>query len=129
MEIILFTPPEIMSGIKKQKKILVVEDEKALARALGLKLESAGFEVKSAFNGQEAVEILKKETFDAMVLDLVMPQMDGFVVLRKLKDDGIKLPIIAASNLAQKEDIERAKALGVEHYYIKSNPRVEKNWD
>lgn len=105
----------------KQKKILIVEDEKPLARALGLKLESAGFLTQTATNGSEALTILKKEAFDAMILDMVMPQMDGFTLLKELKENHIKLGIIAASNLAQKEDIERAKNLGASEYFIKSN--------
>lgn len=103
------------------KKILIVEDEKPLARALSLKLQSTGFMVTTAFNGVEAIDVLGKDHFDLMILDLIMPRMDGFAVLKKLKEKQIKLPIIVSSNLAQAEDIERAKALGAEHYFIKSN--------
>ena len=110
-----------MAEDKNKKRILIVEDEKPLARALGLKLENSGFTVVSVYNGNDAVEILKKEKFDVMILDLIMPLMDGFAVLKELKDLKIKLPIIAASNLAQKEDVERAKTLGANYYFVKSN--------
>jgi len=106
---------------KKQPKILIVEDEKPLSRAMKLKLENSGFLVEVATNGQEAIDLVKKDQFDAMILDLVMPIMDGFAVLEELKKNKIKLPIIAASNLAQREDIDRAKALGADSYFIKSN--------
>ena len=66
------------------KKILIIEDEKPMARALELKLAHAGFEVKAVFNGEEGVELLQKETYALILLDLVMPKIDGFKVLETL---------------------------------------------
>ncbi len=66
---------------KQVKRILVVEDEKPMSRALELKLTHVGFEVKTASNGEEALEILNKEKFDLIFLDLVMPKMNGFETL------------------------------------------------
>ena|SRR5579883_722409 len=106
---------------KIRKKILVVEDEKPIAKALRLKLESSGFEVTSAFNGNEALELLGKGTFDLIILDLVMPGIDGFTVLSELKQRKLAMPVIAASNLGQMEDIKRAKDLGAGNYFVKSN--------
>ncbi|MBT6757368.1 MAG: response regulator, partial [Candidatus Jacksonbacteria bacterium] len=68
-----------------KKRILIVEDEKPMGHALELKLESEGFEVSTASNGVEALEVLEKETFNLVLLDLVMPKKDGFEVLTELK--------------------------------------------
>lgn len=109
---------------EQSKKILIVEDEKPMARALELKLTHSGFEVKSAPNGEEALKILEQETFDLILLDLVMPKMDGFKVLEELSARGIKSKVIVTSNLSQQEDIKRAKALGAQDYFIKSNTPI-----
>ena len=106
---------------KKTQKILVVEDEKPMARALELKLTHEGYKVKTAFNGKEALEVLKKEKFDLMILDLVMPQSDGFDVLRELKSVGKVPPTIVLSNLSQDEDIAKVTNMGAGHYFVKSN--------
>lgn len=103
------------------KKILIAEDEKALSKALTLKFTREGFTVTVANNGQEALDILDKEKFDVIVLDLVMPKVDGFAVLQKLKDMKNKVPLIVTSNLSQEEDMKRAKALGANEFFIKSD--------
>lgn len=103
------------------KKILVVEDEKPMAKALTLKLNHAGFEAKAAFNGEEALEELEKDQYDLMLLDLIMPRMDGFSVLEKLKEKGTKTKIVVTSNLGQEEDFNRAKELGASDYFVKSD--------
>lgn len=103
------------------KKILIVEDEKPLARVLSLKLNSAGYQVVIAYDGKEALAILSKQTFDLIILDLIMPKEDGFQVLQKIKDMGIKMPIIVSSNLSQIEDVKRAKQLGALDYFVKSD--------
>ncbi|RJQ34675.1 response regulator [Candidatus Parcubacteria bacterium] len=107
--------------MSKVKKILVVEDEKPMAKALVLKLNHAGFEATMANNGEEALEILQKEQFDLMLLDLIMPRMDGFSVLEKIKEKGIKVKIVVTSNLGQEEDFARAKDLGAGDYFVKSD--------
>src|SRR3990167_6349810 len=90
------------------KKILVADDEKSLARALELKLSDAGFKIVSVDNGIKAMQILEKENFDLIVLDLIMPDMDGYEVMEKLKVMHNQTPIIALSNLSQEEDIQKA---------------------
>src|SRR3989338_8348392 len=98
------------------RKILIVEDEKPLARVMSLKLNSVGYQTTAVFNGEEAVTILAKQSFD-----LVMPKGDGLSVLAHLNKSGIKTPVIVASNLAQQEDIEKAKKLGAVDYFVKSD--------
>ena len=106
------------------KKILIIEDEKPMARALELKLAHAGFEVKAVFNGEEGVELLQKETYALILLDLVMPKMDGFKVLETLKEKKIKTPVMVLTNLSQEDDEKRAKALGAKEFFIKSNTPI-----
>ena len=108
------------------KKILIVDDEKPLTRVLELKLGHEGFETKSVFNGDDAINILKKEHFDLILLDLVMPHEDGFYVLEKIQSQRGKTIVIVNSNLSQDEDIVKAKNLGATDYIIKSDtPLVE----
>lgn len=111
-----------MASIKK--KILIVEDEKAMARALELKLTHAGFEAKIVFNGQDAVDVLEKESFALILLDLVMPKMDGFKVLETLQEKKIKTPVMVMSNLSQEEDEKRTRALGAKEFFVKSNTPI-----
>lgn len=109
---------------KAEKKVLVIEDEKAIAHALELKLNRAGFEAKVVFNGEDGLNSLKKEKFDLVILDLIMPKMDGFSVLQRLKEENAKIPVIVISNLGQEEDLKRAKELGAREYFIKANTPI-----
>jgi len=111
---------------KKTKKILVADDETSMAKALDLKLSRAGFEVSVAHDGETAFDLAQKNTFDIILLDLVMPKLDGFSVLQKLKEADIKTPVIILSNLSQEEDEKRVKGLGALDFFVKSNtPIVE----
>lgn len=103
------------------KKVLIVEDEKAMARALELKLKGAGWQTRVAGDGEEALDALLQESADLILLDLVMPKKDGFVVLEELKTRKNKIPIIVTSNLGQPEDLKRAKIFGVKEYFVKSD--------
>lgn len=105
----------------KPKRILLVEDEKPLVKVLTLKLQTEGYEVVNVLDGSAAVEAVKQQHFDLMILDLIMPKKDGFHVLTEIQTMGIKLPILVFSNLGQEEDLEKAKKLGALDYFIKSN--------
>ena len=110
--------------LTKPKKILIIEDEKPMARALELKLTHEGFEAKIVFNGESALELLEKEKFDLIVCDLVMPKVDGFKVLEALKEKKITTPVMVLTNLSQEEDEKRAKSLGAKEFFIKSNTPI-----
>lgn len=103
------------------KKILIVEDEKPLAHALELKLKSEGFTTVVASNGQEALDALKLEAYDVMLLDLMMPTLDGFQVLQQIQGLSQKPVVFVLSNLSQHEDEERVLALGAKKFFIKSD--------
>ena len=108
------------------KKILIAEDDKAMARALNLKLTNAGFIVTSVYDGQEALDVLNKEIFDLVITDLVMPKIDGFGILKGIHDKGLKIPVIVTYNLSQNEDETKAKQAGATEYLIKSNTPIVK---
>ena len=104
-----------------KQKILIVDDERAIAHALELKLTHTGYDATVVGDGELALEALGKDTFNLMLLDLVMPKMDGFTVLAEMKKRKLTVPVIVSSNLSQEEDIKRAKELGAKDYFIKSN--------
>ena len=112
-----------MSG-EQSKRILVAEDEKPMAKAMDLKLTKAGFEVDVAFNGEEALKLLEKGSYDLVITDLMMPRVDGFKILKEIKEKGITTPVIVTSNLSQEEDEKKAKELGARDYFIKSNTPI-----
>ena len=103
------------------KKVLIAEDEKPMANALDLKLRSAGFETVLVYDGDSALATLQQSKFDLIILDLVLPKKDGFLVLSELKKLKITTPVIVSSNLSQEEDIRRARELGARDFFIKSN--------
>lgn len=103
------------------KKILIAEDEKPMLHAMQIKLEHAGFEVVAVENGIDALDELKKKSFDLLILDLMMPEMDGWGVLESLKKQGSKTVIIVSTNLSQEEDEKRAREYGAKDFIVKSN--------
>jgi len=109
---------------KNMSKILIADDNKAVAMTLQLKLNQEGFETKLVQNGKEAIDLLEKEKFDLLVLDLIMPEMNGFDVLENISQKEIKLPVIVASDLSQVEDFDRVKQLGAIDFFVKSNMSI-----
>src|SRR5258708_2906481 len=103
------------------KKILIVEDEKPLAHALELKLQKQGCIVTTAHDGQEGVKLLDSDSYDVLLLDLMMPVVDGFQVLEHLQNKASKPIVFVLSNLAQGEDEARTMQLGASKFFIKSN--------
>ena len=112
------------------KKILIVEDDAFLHNLLADKLEQLrknGIEVYPTFSGKEALEKAKEVHPDVVLLDVVLPGMNGFEVLEALrKDPELKdVSVIILSNLNQDKDKERAKELGVTDYMVKANFMLE----
>jgi CheY-like chemotaxis protein len=104
-----------------KKTILIAEDEPAVARSLKLKLEHEGYVVTAVVDGQEVLDAVSKQTYDLILLDLIMPVMDGWGVLAQLRAQNCKSPIVVASNLGQEDDIAKAKALGAVDFLVKSD--------
>lgn len=105
----------------KNKKILIVEDERPLAHALELKFSHEGYDIVIATDGMEALKSANEEKYSLILLDLIMPKMDGFTFMEKLTK---KTPVIILSNLGQEEDKTRAKKLGAKAYFVKSNTPI-----
>lgn len=106
-------------------KVLVAEDDNFLANAYRVKLEKEGFTVFIASNGVEALQIIQDEKPNIVILDLIMPEMDGFAVLKDMRTTDTKTPVIVASNLGQKEDIDKSKTMGATDYIIKSDISIQ----
>lgn len=113
-----------MANTAKVAKILVAEDEPMMREIVTHKLLISGYEVKEALNGKEAVEVWTREKPDLVLLDLIMPEMDGFKVLEIMRgnqDQAVaKTPVIVLSNLWTNEDILRAQNLKIEGYLVKA---------
>lgn len=109
---------------ESKKKILITDDERALANALSLKLTNLGFETKTASDGDQALTLIKSEPFDLVLMDLMMDKKDGFAVLEEMKKENIDTPVIITSNLGQDEDKVRAINLGAVGYFVKSNTPI-----
>ena len=107
-----------------KKKILIAEDEKPMAHALEMKLNSSGYDAKAVFDGEQALEELGKTKYDLLLLDLMMPKADGFDVLTAMKEKKIKVPTIVSTNLSQESDIAKAKSLGAVDYFVKSDTPI-----
>ncbi|MFZ2970287.1 MAG: response regulator [Minisyncoccia bacterium] len=112
---------------KNKKTILIVEDDRYLLKAYVIKTEKAGFDVLTATNGREGLEIAKEKKPDLIILDLLLPGVDGFEFLKIIKkDEELKnIPVITISVLGQKIDQERALSLGAEAYFIKTDFKLE----
>lgn len=104
-----------------KQKILLAEDETALAQILGKKLTDSGYEVKIVSNGAEALKALEQQTFDLLILDLIMPKMDGFQVLEQMTVKKIKTSVVVMSNLSQTESETKALTLGAKDFLVKSD--------
>lgn len=106
------------------KKVLIVEDDTFLQGLLANKVEKAGFDVTTAKDGEKAMTALAENSFDVVLLDLLLPDISGFDILKNIKKAG-KTPVLVFSNLSEEKDIKKAMDLGAEEYLIKSNFTLE----
>ena len=104
-----------------KKKILVIEDEATLQKALNDVLSQEGYNVLSALDGMSGLDLALKENPDLILLDVILPKMDGFEVLKKLKEKDSQIPIIILTNLSDIDDIQKALDLGATTYLVKAD--------
>ncbi|MDP2909927.1 MAG: response regulator [bacterium] len=104
------------------KKILFIEDEPALQEALGEALKQSSYAVVKATDGDSGLRLAKSELPDLILLDLIMPNKDGYEVLEDLKNDLAtnRIPVIVLTNLEGMKDIEKAIAAGATNYLVKT---------
>ena len=105
-----------------KKKILIVEDDRFLRELMAKKLAAEGFDVKEAVDGEDGIKKAKEEKPNLILLDLILPGIDGFEVLSRIKEDPSLevIPVIILSNLGQREDVERGLKLGADDYLVKA---------
>lgn len=106
----------------KGQVVLIVDDDEFLLEMYALKFKQEGFVVEIAQTGPEALDKAGSVKPDAILLDVVLPEMDGFAVLRKLRRDATTKPLIVMlTNLGQKDDAERGMRLGADDYVVKAH--------
>ncbi|MFA4817975.1 MAG: response regulator [Parcubacteria group bacterium] len=110
-------------GEEKKQIIMIVEDDSFVMDIYKTKLSQEGLSVVEAENGMEALKKLKTVKPDLILLDIIMPYMDGLEVLKKIKenDDTKNIPVILLTNLSQKEEVDKGMELGAKDYLIKSH--------
>ncbi len=102
------------------KRILLVDNDKILLRVLRMKFQQAGFDVEECYDGSQGLEVLKRKTFDGVVLDLMMPVVDGFDVLKALGTTQNKsTPVFVLSSMANPDAATRVKSLGAKAFFPK----------
>ena len=106
----------------KKRKILLVEDDSMIVEMYKLRFEEEGFEVTVTEKGSEAIELASSLKPDIMLLDIILPEVDGFNILQSLKSEEKtkSLPILMLTNLAQESDKEKAISMGANDYLVKS---------
>lgn len=110
-----------------RKKVLIIEDDDHISKVYQIKLDKENVDTVVARDGEEGVNMVSSEKPDLVLLDLMIPKKDGFVVLEEVKKTelGKKIPILVLSNLGQEGDIKRAIGLGAADYFIKVNLSIQ----
>jgi two-component system alkaline phosphatase synthesis response regulator PhoP len=109
---------------KINKKILIVEDEKDLLDLLAHSFTDQGFSVVVAHDGQDGLSVAEKEKPDLIILDILMPKMDGISMAKELQENGVKIPIIFLTNFGDAEHISSAIEVNKSDYIIKSDLQI-----
>jgi len=106
-----------------EENLLIIEDDKFLRELISKKLISKGFKVDEAIDGEEGLKKLKEIKPDLILLDLILPGLDGFEVLKRIKDDPsiASIPVLILSNLGQKDEIEKGLSLGAADFLVKAH--------
>jgi len=116
-----------VNPLNNMKKILFIEDESALQKTFGEILKQEGYEMTSALNGEVGLRLAKTQKPDLILLDLILPRVHGFEVLKKLKEDKETkdIPVIVLTNLEGIGDIDKALELGATTYLVKAQYSLE----
>lgn len=106
-----------------KKKLLLIEDDPFIVKMYRKKFEEIGLTFREAGDGEAGIKLAKEEKPDVILLDIVLPNKDGFQILKTLKTDKIleNIPIIMLTNLGQKEEVEKGLQLGAQDYLIKAH--------
>ena len=108
---------------KRIGKILIVEDDRAISRAMEFRLKQEGYQLDIAKDGEEALEKIEASKPDLILLDLILPKVNGFEVLKSVKSrkETESIDVVIFSNLSQKEDVQQARDYGAVEFCVKSD--------
>ncbi|MFA6422635.1 MAG: response regulator [Candidatus Buchananbacteria bacterium] len=108
---------------KEKSSILIVEDDVFLSDLYKTKMELEGFKVFVAYDGEKGFEVAKKNVPDIILLDLILPKMNGFQALEKIKNNAStkEIPVIILTNLSQKADVDKGLKMGAKDFLIKAH--------
>jgi DNA-binding response OmpR family regulator len=103
--------------------VALIEDDPLIAEMYTTKFTKEGYNIKHAADGAAGLEMVKKEKPDIILLDIIMPKLDGFQVLQELRQDASfkDTPVVMLTNLGQEEDVQKGRQLGATDYFIKTN--------
>ena len=106
----------------KKIKVLLVEDDAMIVEMYKTRMESEGWEVFTTDLGSEAIKIAQSKKPDIVLLDIILPEVDGFAIIKDLKSESStkKIPVLMLTNLGQESDQNKGKEIGVDGYFIKS---------
>ena len=114
--------------MKKLKHVLVAEDDTFLAGLIKAMLSEHKVRVSVVANGKEAIDVITQDQPDLLLLDLLMPEVDGFGVLQHLANNKLRLPVVVITNLGDKPTRDRCKKLGVSAFIVKSDIDDDSLW-
>ncbi|MDP3985779.1 MAG: response regulator [bacterium] len=104
-----------------ERRILIVEDERAMADLLEARFKKLGYDVRVAYAGEAALEYIRAGGHDLIILDLLIPGIDGFKILKTMQTEHIKIPVIVVTNLSEAEQMDEVRLLGAIDAFIKSD--------
>ena len=104
---------------EKKDKILIAEDDQSISRLIAYKFEKEDYEIKIIEDGDKVLEEIRADHYDALILDLMLPVLDGMQVLNKIREENIKLPVLVLSAKSQEADILKGLNAGADEYVTK----------
>ncbi len=113
----------------KKGNILIAEDDPVLRGVYEKKFSVHDYEIRTAKNGEEALEMIEQQAPDILILDINMPVVDGFTVLEKYPKDQRNFPVILLTNFSDQKNKERGQALGANDFFVKSDMTIKKLLD
>lgn len=108
---------------EKKCSVVLIEDEEMLANMYETKFKNEGFDIRKALDGEAGLKLIEESAPDLILLDIIMPKLDGFSVLKRIKENAKtkSVPVILLTNLGQDEDIKKGQSLGAVGYLVKAN--------
>lgn len=104
---------------EENNKILIAEDDSSISRLIAYKFEKEDYKIKIIEEGDKVLEEIKYNDYDALILDLMLPVLDGMQVLKKIREENIKIPVLVLSAKSQEEDILKGLNAGADEYVTK----------